>query len=391
MCSLCPSPDDDGALEWWGEGLSVPPADATPESKPVCMRCLRWFGHVLDLAARPHDMDPGVLGFPARREGGRACMNCCNFCLGELGGERFTVSLSQSRTSITDRQWPPRQYRLCRGCFTWARLAVHDRTALSGTSHRAGEGAMGSWRQAAARDACMAYLDPRDAFTVEATLTAMHRQVARITMRCTWECGLIGGSGGAAGHALPTAHGLVCGSDSGILLAAGQDGRAREFVGTLSPEQRARVFVVARQDTLSDAFEALRAGAAELLSSPLSPQQVSGALDRMGQPGLVSQRNRNGVPAYRVAASNGISAHGFAIRPGERMPAASLLLLLRRFVRGYDLVGQWPDNRLQVVAFCDDARKGAVLERLKLAAGRSAVVELRESAPAGAARELRAG
>jgi hypothetical protein len=217
---------------------------------------------------------------------------------------------------------------------------LYDHSAVTGSGERAGEGPLGHWLPAPQHDVVAAALTPRDAFVVQQTVVADGGRTAVLQLEAAARIA-------AAGHT--------------TFVAASRMGRAARVVAALPREVRRHIVVVARLESVADAAEAMRLGAGDLLASPLSPQQVAGALDRIARP----ESPRDPATGLPVLAKGAVPFLRFVpVSPGD---LAETALLVRRFVRGYDDVGL---NEMREVV----ARLRCPIEHLPAAATRLRLV-----------------
>ncbi|MCK9517830.1 MAG: hypothetical protein M0R74_02205 [Dehalococcoidia bacterium] len=278
----------------------------------LCARCLPRLAGVLQVAAagRP---TIGVLGLPAAAAEQHVREHACEFCRAPLSVAAEVVEVipapcrSRERSSATLRQ-----HRLCHACAAWTRSILHDPSAITGAGTRAGEGPLGHWHRAPLANVVATALLPRDAFVVRQGVADAGGRSAVLQVDDASRIA-------HAGHV--------------TFVAASRLGRAGRLVALLPRELRRHVIVVARFDCLADAVEALRLGAGDLLASPLSPQQVVGALERVAQPDG-PRDHATGLPVLVETDAPFLRFH--------TVPGVSVIetaLLVRRFVRGYDEVG----------------------------------------------------
>ena len=127
-----------------------------------------------------------------------------------------------------------------------------------------------------------------------------------------------------------------------------------------------------------------------MLVSPLTPQQVAGAFDRLGDPSWDSERDPIlGLPLVAGGeARHGFPCHRIAVTPVASDDPWEVALLLRRALRGYDRLGADADGGLAVLLYCRDEHLGRTLARLEtVLAGR---VRLAAVASQRAAEQRRA-
>jgi hypothetical protein len=238
--------------------------------------------------------------------------------------------------------------------MTWCRTSIHHPSSLRGTGQRAAEGPAGGWLTAASFDAAAHQLFGADANVLVQTVETMGNNVAFVA---------------------PNGARLE-GFDARVLfLGAGGRFSATSILGAMLADQRRRVVVVARPDALDDAFGALRLGAGDLLASPLSPQQISGAFERLAGP--PPQRDvATGLPSYGEDTEPrfGQPCNLLYVKPGHSESVEMAAFLLRRFLRGYDRVGLHPSGCLELRVYCPPEHVPAVRARLRLVVTESSVI-----------------
>jgi hypothetical protein len=136
---------------------------------------------------------------------------------------------------------------------------------------------------------------------------------------------------------------------------------------------RNRFAVVAQEDQLDDAEKALKRGAREILSSPLSPQQIVGAAVRSFNS---SSPGRDAKSGLQILGSP-LKAYGenhFDIRvdPRHGAPVLEVVLLVRKFIRGWDEIGADRAGNIVLRLYCERGDVEPVLARLRFAMGTTA-------------------
>lgn len=328
----------------WGSG-------GVGQMQARCAACYQRVAGILALAGPAAAARPDLLGMPFSRVMLPDDRHC-DYCNAELVDEATIVVVAPTRVTTRLRM---REQRLCRLCSAWVRLALTENAGVRGV-RRGAEGGPGGWLSERTCAVATLALLPRDVHTVRCCGEAM----------------------GCAVDVLDSATGLedVVRNNGLILVGAGKRDRATEVVAGLPPSERRRVAVVARTDHLVDAATALRAGAGDLLVSPLTPQQVAGAMDRLLDGGFGRERDAlTGLPlAGPPRPRYGMPCQQIAVKAplGEELVTA---LLLKRFTRGYDrlFAGGGSELLLQVYCARDDLR--AVIRRLEFVCGEQVRVE----------------
>jgi hypothetical protein len=326
----------------------------TLASHALCPSCLAWVGQLMKVASQPGALPESVLGFPLGGDVGLADERHCSYCHSEFHEEAYGVDLVPDerefvRTSLFRHVGDIRQQRICRQCHAWWITILRDSSSLTGESFRRAEGGVGGWLTTVPADAAGLFLRERDAYILQSTVEGMGRRYYPMTIQHvraldTWD------------------------ETPVVFISAGKRDRAALVVGQCGPAVRARMVITARSDCMGDALEAMRAGAADIMASPLSPQQVSGAFDRVYDPAIPQERHaatglrifrkehfgpRYGLPCFPLS---------LAIKPSEDVPA--LTLLLRRFVRGYDRLGVDSEGRLLALLYVAPEHAAAVVNRM---------------------------
>ncbi len=314
----------------------------------LCDQCAVWFGELMQTAANGRGDPQGRLGIPARGPARRNGGNDCDYCQASLRGVAIAVDLvpgsASTQAGRSRHTVAIRHQRLCGYCAAWLQSVVHDPSAMRGASARQAEGPMGVWRSLIGASAATSRLSAMDSMVVATTVEANGFQSIELPV-----------------SRMPDA------LREGYVGFVGPGERSSEqLIQRLPAELSARVAVVAHTDGLEDAVAAMRAGAAEFLASPLSPQQVAGAIDRLlGAAQATGRGPLLGLPKYQGQISDGYGvALPIAIRLLKPEHAAMAALLLRRFIRGYDRVGEDGAGGLRAMVYCPPADLPLVVARL---------------------------
>ncbi|MBA4179233.1 MAG: hypothetical protein C0506_01455 [Anaerolinea sp.] len=317
-------------------------------SETLCATCFEGFGSLLQAAATGVPARP--LGAPHAVETATPSGDACDLCRAHLTGDSFAVELVPEQREMIRRDLfrfdaRLRQYRLCGGCLAWARSVAYDESAVLNRSFRDGLGLASDWRPTHARDACTAFLLPCDDDEVE----LYTRQSGRSYRRAPRRTGIGAGPPGEA-----------------LFIGAGVTRQASAVVEHLTPEERSRVIVVARFETLADAREALAAGAAEMLVSPLLPRHVSGAFQRAceREAGQKPTRTADGLPMLQPGPDRPGRPGQLLAISAARHTTMEKAWILRRFLRGDDRVGFAQGDGLEAQVFCPDAHVDIVRGRI---------------------------
>lgn len=340
-CAICASQDIRGELCVVHE--RGPEQARAREELEVVRLCTCCFGFVAEAhqaaAGGPSGLQPWDDLAPPRD---RPTVGCCSVCAGPLQTEAFAVELTPHPSADTDAPLRrlvdhPSRYRLCRSCLAWTRELL-DTESVAHWGRRRGADPASANGPLPGKGAALG-LDGADRETARATLV---------------------GLGAAWDSAAPTA---AAGATTVQFVEAGRGGEATAFVRGLPWADRRRVVVVARPATLDDAAGALRAGAGDLLASPLSRQQVAGALDRISGDADWPRDPATGLPQYALEPRFGLPAHLLRIEVPPGSTPLDTVLVLRRFLRGYDRVSARGDD-IEVHVYCPGDHLGAVVRRV---------------------------
>lgn len=328
-----------------------------PARYSLCRGCFEWASNLMAVAAA-RSSDAKALGVPIGHPEVQVTDQHCAYCASELLLESFVVDIVPNsreyvRSSLFRHVGVIRQQRLCGLCEAWWLSVLHDGSAMRGSSMRREEGPMGGWLAHVAFDAAAIFLLQRDAFVVQETVSAQGHQFAQVTPHVAREL------------------------EGGVLVAgAGRRDRVSRLLGHVPPERLRATFVVGRPDCMHDAAAAMRLGAGELLASPLSPQQIAGAFERLVElPALEARGPALGLPILREGEPRqGVPCHLLLVRLPREEHVEAAALLLRRFLRGHDRVGEDGNGALAAMVYCEDVQIGGVLNRLRVVFRERAVI-----------------
>jgi len=326
----------------------------------LCATHFEWAHSLLWTSTAGYSAGGLTLGIPMRDRGDIAQAGACDSCGSLLPSEAFGIDLVPNgqvfvRRSLFRHAGAIRQHRVCRHCQAWWVATFDDDSAARGTSHREGEGPQGNWFATCASDTQSVDLTARDGAVLATTVYAAGKQNT------------------------PCDPGDADAAEPGVLfLGAGRRDRASRIVARLTPAQRRRTVIVCRPDGIDDAHEALKLGAADLLASPLSPQQVAAAIDRIGLPVRPTARDAaTGLPVYGNPMN--LYGHGgsvIEVQPPKNEDVRVTALLLRRYLRGYDLVGSDGKGAVNAMVFCPPEFIDTVAGRLHRIIGERARVKV---------------
>ena len=305
--------------------------------------------------------DVGMLGYPVpERASVYAHGLNCGLCRARLGDEAFGIDLVPTERHSVKRGklrngGAIQQHRVCYQCRTWCETVANNGAAGQTNVGRSAEGPFGAWFAGEPTNSVAVGLSDRDAFVISSVVLDGGRAFRTV-------------EGGVASMAPAET----------LFIAASTSTRSRRMIENLpSPRERARVVVVGRSDAIDDAFEALRLGAGDLLVSPLSPQQVTGAYRRSQELQAGAARDpRSGLRVYGAEPPLfGMPANPIRITLKSPKLLFQTALLLRRFVRGYDRIGVDQHGELCVIAYCPPDHVAVIVERLSSFLGTDAQVE----------------
>jgi hypothetical protein len=356
-CSNCGGPSVASELTFTKEIRR--PFDAwvssgAPERRPLCGDCYEWVEGLMALVTGGEGHAPLGTPFSATRsrvlDGKR-----CDYCQVWMTSPSYTASLvpyerelvrrASSRPSLLRHVGQLRSNRICSQCYLWWRSTLDDNSTMKGTGYREGEGTVGGWLGTVAYDACSVYLDRRDEDTLRLTVEAMGFDYAPIT--------------------IGDVRRLVNPSQV-VFVGASPDGHASELVSSRARALIRSTVVVARSDSASDVQSAVMAGVGDFLISPLTPQQVSGAFDRISDPAWAAHRHKeNGLAVIaKPEARHGLPCHRIRAEASKEFEFWTACLLLRRAVRGYDRVGVDEKGNLCLLVYCPQEHLERTMSRL---------------------------
>lgn len=327
---------------------------------PLCSAHFEWAASLVERSGRGLAPGETPLGMPVREAVAVSPGQQCGGCNATIGAETGVLDLvpsSRERVAGPLRRHSGRIYqlRLCRQCRAWWETTLRDSSAVRGDGTRAWEGPAGGWLAATRADVATLGLGARDDETIAATVGAVGCSSQRLHFEDLAKLEQPPGT---------------------LFIGANRAGRASRIIARLPNAFRRVSVVVGRPDSLDDLAEALRVGAGDFLSWPLSPQQVAGAIDRAHQAGPGEARDpETGL----TVIADGLSIHK---RPAHRLTATlpagmDLLegaLLARRFLRGYDRVGLSASGDLAFAIPCEREHLPRVVERIELVLGEGARV-----------------
>lgn len=363
-CAICGDRNEAAELSLGREhllpGSNHPASLGAVQRYPLCAADFEWAAGLVERSGRGLAPGETPLGMPVREAVAVSPGQQCGGCNATIGAETGVLDLvpsSRERAAGPLRRHSGRIYqlRLCRQCRAWWETTLRDSSAVRGDGTRAWEGPSGGWLAATRADVATLGLGARDEETIAATVGAVGRSSQRLHYEDLAKLEQPPGT---------------------LFIGANRAGRASRIVARLPNAFRRVSVVVGRPDSLDDLAEALRAGAGDFLSWPLSPQQVAGAIDRAHQAGPGEARDSE---TGLAVIADGLSIHK---RPAHRLTATlpggmDLLegaLLARRFLRGYDRVGLSASGDLAFAIPCELEHLPRVMERIELVLGEGARV-----------------
>ncbi len=328
------------------------------ETYQLCAQCFPWASSIITMAARGEGNERGLLGMPIPQSVTPVTplgAGSCGYCRRELKVEAVGMDVVPTRRDFVRRSLSRhagsiQQQRLCSACYYWTRSVLEDSSAMRGASSRQAEGPSGNWLSTADFDASGAGLLRQDEFVLQQTVIASNRQYT---------------------HLHPSGGTVRSGPSEVLFVGSGPRGCATSILQAQSAASQARTVVVTTADSASDGFHALVLGAADLLVSPLSPQQIAGAFDRLKDPSAVLERDpATGLARYRIDRWRfGMPAHQISVSLFRGVTIVEGAIYARRYLRGYDRVGVDADANLLLQVYCPADHLELILHRLQSLAG----------------------
>ncbi|MBI2767260.1 MAG: hypothetical protein HYX53_15290 [Chloroflexi bacterium] len=353
FCAICASHEIRGELNIaldTGDGA----APRALESMRLCTPCYLFVAEAAAAAAH------GAWGATVTAGDG-----VCSFCIGSHEGDHFRADLVPTAIEMAPAQLhplasEPSPYRLCRACLGWVRDLIDHESVTRWANRRPGDGPGDGWRFQALGRVLGFGLEEHDAEAVRETVESF------------------GGRYFEAGIEHRPEPGDV------VFVGVAADAAASRFAGA-GRERGFPVIAVAHAADVVPAIHALHAGASDLLASPLSRQQVAGAFDRLSDASSIIARDAaTGLPAYRLAPRFGLACHELAVRTPPAADELAGLLVMRRFLRGYDRIRAGRPGEFIAQVYCDPAEIGAVARRVGRILGSSHTITIGDSAHPGA-------
>ncbi len=336
------------------------------ETYALCAECFPWASGVISMVVRGEGADSGLLGVPFPQAELPDSPELCSYCRRELKTDAVGTDVVPTRRDFVRRSLSRhvggiQQHRLCSECYHWTRSILEDSSAMKGASSRAAEGPSGNWLATADFHAYGVGLLKRDEFVLQQTVEGSGRQYER---------------------RVASTSGVPEDGETVLFVGAGKGQRTAGLIASQTAAQKARTVIVARSDSAPDAFAAMLEQAGDLLVSPLSPQQVAGAFDRLRDPRAIRGRDAaTGLPRYRVDETRfGMPAHQISAALHKGVTLQEAAIYARRYLRGYDRVGVDGEGNLRLQVYCPTENVPLVLKRLTSLAGDKGKFNLMEPA-----------
>lgn len=364
-CAICASRDHCGDLRV--RQLS-PGAENRLERVRLCTPCFAFVVESLRAAVSRTESAAGDLHLPDRHTAERPDGGC-EVCHANLQIQpAFALSLEPAVESpgpgpLLRFIGHPAEHRACGSCLDWFRDIVDQESASRWANRRRSDLTPGAAPTGSRFRVTSEGLDERDA--------ALLRDVVK-------DLGYV---------ALPIVQrdGIFPRDEIVYFVGAGPNGDATHFTESLPITERVRVVVVAAAAHLADATAALRAGAADLLATPLSRQQITGAFDRLADPFAVTGRDEStGLPVYWLKPRFGLPCFELEVQPLTGDEPLETFLVLRRFLRGYDRIGVTSGGALPAIIYCGAEHIAGVVTRMHRLLGEGYRIAITGSALAGA-------
>ncbi|MCC6386920.1 MAG: hypothetical protein IT302_06015 [Dehalococcoidia bacterium] len=295
-CACCGSAEAAFVLALRG---AAPAADGW--QRALCLECLCWLEHTVGEVRA--DGDTGLLASPSG--GGRAMVfaDQCQVC-------RVPTAAPLSIVADLPRA-PWAKLLVCTACAAWVGSLAGAGASARGRSFRVIDGRYGEWPHPNLRS-----------LTVDADIGDFAARAA-VETACT-KMGVAIERGGSV-----------------LIVEASNSGYARQRT-TEDGTRRQATVVLTTIATESDLRGALRAGASDWLTLPVTPQQVSGALTRALRGQRITSRDDATLLPRIVTLPALPEAILFEALPGTTPFQAAWLC--RRFARGYDDLGAYADT-----------------------------------------------
>jgi CheY-like chemotaxis protein len=277
-----------------------------------------------------------LLGAPSTN--GRALVfgDQCQVCHGAAAAEALVECIAP--VTRGDSMLP---LRVCRSCEAWLGALASDGRSARGQSGRAIDGGYGEWLHPNLRG------------------LSVHAVVSDCASRAAVERACAG-------------MGVALGSGTAsVLLVEAGGGRAERVIRADGTPRLARI-VLAPLGGHAELLDALRAGATDWLTLPLTPQQLTSALVRAGR-AHVAVREWDNETALPLLQPPPELPGMLTMRPAAGLSRFEVAWMVRRFARGYDELGVL-EGEIVLVPRVPEAGLATVAERLaNLLSGRCEV------------------
>ena len=333
---------------------------------PMCQACFEWTAEIARDMVTGEGSAAQMLTRPVGLKSGTRGPLTCDGCGAEHGERSWIlehVPFKRVRVSRARQRHDGAlgRYRLCDQCRLWWRVTIEDSSAARMSSFRRGEGSVGEWLDAPARDAIAVSLDRRDASVLQTTVTTMGYSFVDLTERLSE---------------------IELGSGLNVMFA--DAAWLAPVLNRFPTESLREVIVIARTDTLPQACQAMANGVTDVLASPVSPQQIVGAIARMRTAPMFARHPECGLRIYPGPVPKFGMPAILLKMPGAESDLPSNYLRLRRFLRGYDGIGVDEAGTLVANVLAPASRAQAIVDRLSLIIGDSLKIEVAGTAEATA-------
>ncbi len=350
-CDFCWDTSQGGRFitsrEAWFTGAGWKPV-RTVESYTLCAGCYRRSTRLTDMALGPNALRPA--GAPLAAHQRTLDFSRCDQCTTFLSNDSYVLELLPAERALGRKDHhhhvgQMRRVRMCAGCFAWCRSVVYDTTGAQGGALRSPRPDIEGWARTHLSNSYSAFLQTEDDASLSMVLGLAGRQNAKLR---PWETREAAADG-----------------DRPVFIGAGS-GLATRFTSSIPADARRRVVVVSRFDTIADMAGALRAGAGDFLTSPLAPEHVIGAFERvLGLPaGEPPSSHPAGLRSLRQSVIHaGGPAQVFNVASPSVAEIATTVWILRRFLRGTDSIGHGRGEMTQAYVHCPETHADDVARR----------------------------
>lgn len=336
----------------------------TLENYCLCAACFDEVCTFIGIAVGPNERRPA--GWPTTVVPDSINSDHCNVCGAQFTEKSYPVEtiptqLARVRRGVYHRVGHTLQMRVCVGCVAWVRSRLYEDSGVRGGSMRG----QAERQREFVPDGCTAlfsvFLGRED---------ELRLKIAAAENGCQYR-----------GLRPSEARDSDIWSGGTVFVGSGGSGLATMLAESLPAPARARMVVVSRLDSVSDMAGALRKGAGDFLTSPLTTRQIVGACgrieERAGTGALLP--HDSGLTILRPSNQSAGRAHQ-VLQVG--LPDSSCMLeaawLLRRFLRGSDRVGVDEKGTLLADVCCPDELTDEVVRRMMYILGAAGDVIARQ-------------